>query len=95
MVATVAAVVVSLIGCAQAHDWYPAECCEGLDCSPAKPGAVEFTPLGWKIVRSGELIRFSDPRLRVSPDRQFHRCLMNFWEPEGETRCLFVPPPDD
>ena len=79
---------------ASAHDWYPVECCQELDCSPVEVSSVLSTEEGWLIVESGELIGFGDKRLKQSPDTRFHICLESFWEVRSATRCLFIPQPE-
>jgi hypothetical protein len=73
----------------RAHEWYPLACCSGIDCGPASPGEIEFTPKGWLVVPTHELISFE--KAQVSPDGRFHRCTMKAHDPTSKTRCLFVP----
>lgn len=79
---------------ASAHDWYPRACCQDLDCAPLADGAVDFTPAGWLVLETGEIIPLDDSRVRSSRDRQFHRCRLEFWDSRSGTRCLFIPAPD-
>ena len=74
------------------HSWYPTECCMDIDCQPVSDSGIVASDLGWYVRESGETIPFSDPRVKTSPDLEFHRCLEKFWEPRSTTRCLFVPP---
>ena len=71
------------------HDWYPKECCSGLDCAPSPRSEFEPVKNGWRVLRTGEVIPYD--QIRRSRDGEFHRCLTEFWEPESATRCLFVP----
>jgi hypothetical protein len=93
-VASAGAVALLAAGQACAHDWYPTECCDELDCYPLRSGTVRFTVDGWHILQTGEVIPPDDSRIRFSPDRRFHRCRVDFWETRSATRCLFVPLPD-
>ena len=73
------------------HSWYPKECCMQLDCAPIDANLIKRTSTGWYVVESRETLGFKDPRVRPSPDKHFHRCMEEFWEPDSKTRCLFVP----
>lgn len=78
---------------AAAHDaptgWsYPATCCSGVDCREVDH--VQEGPYGY-TVPSGELVRYSDVRVRPSPDGEFHWCSVAGTN-DGRTLCLFVPP---
>ncbi len=71
--------------------FYPYECCSDRDCQPVHGTAVRERPEGYLVQKTGEIIGYGDPRLKVSPDGDFHLCL-----PPGSIRaraiCLFVPP---
>ncbi|MBR2688942.1 MAG: hypothetical protein IKE42_13910 [Aquamicrobium sp.] len=94
---TVLALVCSslLCGPARAHDapvgWsYDVECCSGLDCYQAPASDVKETRDGY-LLSTGELIPYSDRRIRPSRDEFFHEC-----KPGGQTAsprslCLYVP----
>lgn len=73
------------------HSWYPKECCMQLDCAPINANLIKRTSTGWYLVESRETLGFKDPRVRPSPDQDFHRCMEEFWEPDSKTLCLFVP----
>lgn len=75
-------------GDARAHDWYPYDCCSDKDCAPIAESAVQFTPAGWLVRRTGETIPFD--AVRTSPDGQFHLCSRG-GKPDGKTICLFTP----
>lgn len=88
-----------LIVKAEAHDaiptaaqplgWsYPMSCCSGYDCRQVK-AKVKETPQGY-IVPSGEVIAMTDPRIKDSPDGEFHWCSQGGTD-DGKTICLFVP----
>lgn len=42
------------------------------------------------VVPSGELISYTDERLRSSPDGKYHWCNVD-GSPDGRTICLFIP----
>lgn len=78
-----------------AHEWYPVECCSGLDCAPVS-GDVDVTATkgGWRINATGEVLPFGDPRVRQTPAEAhdaYHRCSVS-GNVMGRTICLFVPP---
>ena len=80
---------------ARAHDapsgWpYPFECCSGVDCRPIKASQVRAGYDGYLIRSSGEVVVYSDSRVRRSPDDAFHWC-SNGGRDDGRTICLFVP----
>jgi len=87
---------------AHSHDapngWsYPSSCCSGYDCrevgdrhSKAKVRVVE-TNQGYQITATGEVIAWSDARLKDSPDGEYHWCSVAGADDSG-TICLFVPP---
>jgi len=81
---------------ASAHDapsgWsYPLACCSGLDCRPVSASRVGETPDGYVIAGTGEVVGYSDRRIRQSPDGDFHWCSVAGAD-DGDTICLFVPP---
>lgn len=75
------------------HSWYDAICCSDQDCRPMEPGAVEWTPGGYLIHESGELIPEDSYVVRDSQDGRYHRCSLHYRAPQvpNETRCLYVP----
>ncbi len=83
---------------AQAHSFYPFECCHDQDCWPMGKGEREpdpvLTPQGWRLF-DGETIAFSETR--PSPDGRFHVC-RKAGAAEGAVirasgkPCLWVPP---
>lgn len=81
----------ALLTACQAHDWYPTECCSGRDCSQSPPGEVVWTPEGWVIAASGEIIGHDDKRIRRDGKATgIHRCSYG-GRPEARTICLFIP----
>lgn len=83
-------------GSAWGHDapsgWsYPLNCCSGYDCREVPEQAVSEQREGYEIIRTGEIIGYSDTRLKNSPDGHYHWC-SNGGSDTGHTICLFVPP---
>jgi len=81
---------------AHAHDapkgWeYPFSCCSGYDCRPVTEKAISERPEGYVIGNTGEIVGYSDTRVRNSPDGDFHWCSVAGAN-DGRTVCLFVPP---
>lgn len=93
-----ALLIISILA-VQAHDWYPMECCSGMDCAPAR---VESMPMpleaGMSLVPKlpsllkvttmhGSVLVPANFSRRPSPDSQWHACI------RGERLiCLFEPP---
>ncbi len=81
---------------ADAHDapsgWsYPFACCSGYDCRPVSASRIDESPKGYVIANTGEVVGYSDTRVRQSPDGDFHWCSVAGAD-DGNTICLFVPP---
>ncbi|MFC3071507.1 hypothetical protein [Shinella pollutisoli] len=81
---------------ARAHDapsgWsYPFACCSNDDCRPVAETAVGEGPAGYVVRATGEVVPYADPRVRASPDGDFHWCSVA-GEATSRTICLFVPP---
>ena len=77
---------------AQPRGWsYPFACCSGYDCREVADKAIGEQSEGYVIVRTGEMIPYSDSRIRNSPDGEFHWCSVAGAN-DGHTICLFVPP---
>jgi hypothetical protein len=99
------AALLSAAGVAEAHDWYPMECCSGMDCAPVEK--VEILPLqsagimgsnmslpGTMMIttKHGTVIVPANFPRRESKDNQMHACMRA--APGGNMRliCLFIPP---
>jgi hypothetical protein len=83
-------------GMAGAHDaptgWsYPFSCCSGYDCREVKASAISERPSGYVIAGTGEMLPYSDSRIKDSPDGAYHWCSVA-GKNDGKTICLFVPP---
>ncbi|HRD76992.1 MAG TPA: hypothetical protein PK264_13850 [Hyphomicrobiaceae bacterium] len=82
---------------ASAHDWYPHDCCNDMDCAPVEsaewlaptagglPQLVVTSKHGRARVRKGASIR-------ASKDNRMHVCMKRY-DPLGEMEvvCLFLP----
>jgi hypothetical protein len=86
---TGAALLLSGMIAARAHDWYPVWCCNDQDCralSEDRGETVLEIPYGWRLWDGRLVARGSE---RPSPDSKFHMC------EEATTKaiiCFFVPP---
>ena len=97
--ALTAAAFLAGVGLAAAHDapkgWtYPFSCCSDYDCRPVtagREGIVQERPEGYVIATTGEVVPYSDARVKHSPDGDFHWCSVA-GKADGRTICLFVPP---
>jgi hypothetical protein len=79
-----------------AHDapqgWsYPFSCCSGYDCRAVSQTSISERPEGYVIKGTGEVVGYSDARIKNSPDGEYHWCSVAGAN-DGKTICLFVPP---
>jgi hypothetical protein len=76
----------------RAHDWYPWECCSGLDCAPVLQ--VEVLPeAGLRVTtRHGTALVPASLERRESPDGRMHACMRPDDAGAMLPICLFVPP---
>lgn len=70
---------------------YPFSCCSGYDCREVPAKAIGEKPEGYVIKGTGEIVAYSDSRLKDSPDGEFHWCSVAGAD-DSRTICLFVPP---
>ena len=91
--------IASFVDRARAHDWYPIECCHGMDCAPVEnvdtiistalgnelPALVVTTKHGTAVVPA------TFPR-RESKDGRMHACMRPGDGGSMRLVCLFVPP---
>jgi len=90
---------------AAAHDWYPMECCSGMDCAPVEK--VEILPLqsagimgsssalpGNMLIttKHGSVIVPANFPRRESKDNQMHACIRASAGGNARLICLFMPP---
>lgn len=77
---------------AKPQGWsYPFSCCSGYDCREVSSKAISERPEGYVIKATGEVIAYSDARLKNSPDGATHWCSVAGAD-DSRTICLFVPP---
>ncbi|WP_309084503.1 hypothetical protein [Chelativorans sp.] len=94
-----AALFLPLVGVpnlADAHEaksgWsYPYACCSNNDCREVSADLVSERPEGYVIRTTGEVVAYSDKRVRDSPDGVYHWCSIAGAD-TSRTICLFVPP---
>ena len=70
---------------------YPLQCCHDRDCRPVEGKAISESPDGYVIERTGEVLGYTDSRVKDSPDGDYHWCSVA-GNDDGSTICLFVPP---
>lgn len=82
------------VGKALAHSFYDYSCCSDRDCKPVPTEAIRVTPKGYVYVPSGEVIGYSDRRIRATPpedtQQRYHVCTTGGM-PLGKVLCLYVP----
>jgi hypothetical protein len=78
---------------AQAHDFYPYDCCHNRDCYPVDESELTPTSQGWRVEATGEVLGYTSTKVRQTPaeaDAPYHRCSQK-GERAGRTLCIFVP----
>lgn len=75
------------------HDFYSAACCSGRDCTPAALGDVTWTPAGYRVLSTDEVIPLADPRIQYSPPGEpgYRLCIPSY---NAKVRCLYIPEPE-
>ncbi|AZO00045.1 hypothetical protein EJ066_24575 [Mesorhizobium sp. M9A.F.Ca.ET.002.03.1.2] len=77
---------------AKPQGWsYPFSCCSGYDCRAISQTSISERPEGYVIKGTGEVVTYSDTRIKNSPDGEYHWCSVAGAN-DGKTICLFVPP---
>ena len=82
---------------ANGHDWYPQDCCNGMDCAPVE-SVVRLVPAGGgksQIVVASKHGKVSVPLdfpVRESKDSRMHVCMRRHDSGDMDLICLFVPP---
>lgn len=82
-----------MVGQSWAHDWYPPNCCSGMDCAPIPMDDVRLTPEGFVIPGNPEVVPYSSPKIRQTPPEggnQYHLC-SRAGKRDGEVLCLYIP----
>lgn len=74
---------------------YPVSCCSGYDCREVSLGGAGSVilerPEGYVVAETGEVVPYTDTRVKESPDGRPHWCSVA-GKADGRTICLFVPP---
>lgn len=70
---------------------YPYACCSNQDCREVSSDAISERPEGYVIETTGEVVSYTDRRVRNSPDGVYHWCSISGAD-SSRTICLFVPP---
>ena len=69
----------------------PRACCSGIDCREVTDRAISERPGGYVVKGTGEMIAYTDTRVKDSPDGVYHWCSVRGAD-DSRTICLFVPP---
>jgi hypothetical protein len=93
---------------AAAHDWYPMECCHGMDCAPVEKvemleapaiasllaNPAQATPLGGMLVttKHGSVVVPTNFPRRESKDHRMHACMRPGQSGNMRLICIFLPP---
>ena len=93
---------------AAAHDWYPMECCSGMDCAPVEkveilqaPAIASFLPtqaqasaVGGMLVttKHGSVVVPANFPRRESKDSRMHACMRPGQNESMRLICIFLPP---
>jgi hypothetical protein len=84
---------------ADAHDWYPMECCHGMDCAPVDkvqlltPIIADATPAMVVTTKHGTVIVPPDFPRRESHDNRMHACMRQGATGRIHLLCIFLPAP--
>lgn len=92
--------VILLATPSRSHEWYPWECCSGIDCHEVPASEVDLTAGGYRL-KDGVVIPYGEERF--SPDGKFHVCrrlagegkvIYPSEDGEGNPRkvCFWAPP---
>ena len=76
---------------AQAHSWYPTECCSDTDCAPIPIAETPKEENGGFTLLDGRHVDYKS--LRMSPDQQWHLCELKQPETVRDRKilCLYAP----
>lgn len=93
---------------AAAHDWYPMECCSGMDCAPVEkveilqapaiasflPSPAQASPVGGMLVttKHGSVVVPANFPRRESKDSRMHACMRPDQSGGMRLICVFLPP---
>lgn len=70
---------------------YGAECCSSADCSQRPEGEISTVEGGYRVNTTGEIIPYSDYRIKRSRDEFYHRCAAGGDMSAKHSICLYVP----
>ena len=93
-----AASIPGLLTCAEAHNWYPEECCHAMDCAPVESWAFSqiaqtgSLPQITVTTKHGTAIVPQDMPRRESKDNQMHACIRAGALGVKRIVCIFLPP---
>jgi hypothetical protein len=77
---------------ASAHDWYPIECCHGMDCAPVDRAELqEGSTLVVTSKHGTGIVPAAMPR-RESKDNRMHVCMRPSTDGKMRIICVFLPP---
>jgi hypothetical protein len=74
---TVALIVMLIVGSAQAHDWYPHQCCHDTDCHPVGCDTLAENGDG-SVTYTSDLhvtFEFEKRKVKASQDSKCHVCI--------------------
>jgi hypothetical protein len=89
---------------AAAHDWYPIECCSGMDCAPVEKveimpvqsagimGSTTLPDTMMITTKHGSVIVPANFPRRESKDNRMHACMRAAAGGNQRLICLFMPP---
>jgi hypothetical protein len=84
---------------ANAHDWYPMECCHGMDCAIVDkvevltPVSAIAPPAMVVTTQYGSVVVPPDFPRRESQDNRMHACMRQGATGRMHLLCIFLPPP--
>jgi hypothetical protein len=86
------AIATSVATPASAHDWYPIECCHGMDCAPVDKVEMQGGTSLVVTSRHGTgVVPATMPR-RESKDSRMHVCMRPSSSGGMRIICVFLPP---
>jgi len=84
---------------AQAHDWYPKECCHDNDCAPVESiartstlAAASELPRTLVTTKHGTAVIPPNLPRRESKDNRMHACMSHGPMGKMQLICIFTPP---
>jgi hypothetical protein len=83
----------------KAHEWYPWDCCSGIDCAPVLdvesvrvPTADQGLPIVLVRTKWGTAVVPPNFPVRPSRDNEMHACMTPASDGTMRLLCLFIPP---